>query len=230
MEKKGEKVRMLKVLIADDQALMRDGLQTILQLEDDIEVIATAENGEEACRLVGVHDPDLVLMDIRMPVMNGIEAVKKLRAESPHTKVLVLTTFDEDEYIIEALASGAVGFLLKDIPTEKLLQAIRDAAQGETMLPSAIAVKLAARLASPSSSAGKAPAPRSRGRTADLKFTNREMSIIALMVEGRTNREIAQLLFMSEGTVKNYISAIYDKIGTNDRTQAVIWLKDMTII
>ncbi|OXS53569.1 DNA-binding response regulator [Cohnella sp. CIP 111063] len=221
---------MLKVLIADDQALMRDGLQTILQLEDDIEVIATAENGEEACRLVGVHDPDLVLMDIRMPVMSGIEAVKKLRAESPHTKVLVLTTFDEDEYIIEALAGGAVGFLLKDIPTEKLLQAIRDAAQGEIMLPSAIAVKLAARLASPSPAAGKAPAARSRGRTADLKFTNREMSIIALMVEGRTNKEIAQLLFMSEGTVKNYISAIYDKIGTNDRTQAVIWLKDMTII
>ncbi len=221
---------MLKILIADDQALMRDGLQTILQLEHDIEVIATAENGEEACRLVAIHDPDLVLMDIRMPVMNGIEAVKKLRDESPHTKVLVLTTFDEDEYIIEALASGAVGFLLKDIPTEKLLQAIRDASQGELMLPSSIAVKLAAKLASPSPTAGKFPSSRSRERTMDLKFTNREMSIIALMVEGRTNKEIAQLLFMSEGTVKNYISSIYDKIGTNDRTQAVIWLKDMTII
>ncbi len=221
---------MLKILIADDQALMRDGLQTILQLEHDIEVIATAENGEEACRLVAIHDPDLVLMDIRMPVMNGIEAVKKLRDESPHTKVLVLTTFDEDEYIIEALASGAVGFLLKDIPTEKLLQAIRDAAQGELMLPSSIAVKLAAKLASPSPAPGKFPSSRSRERTMDLKFTNREMSIIALMVEGRTNKEIAQLLFMSEGTVKNYISSIYDKIGTNDRTQAVIWLKDMTII
>jgi len=221
---------MLKILIADDQALMRDGLQTILQLEPDIEVIATAENGEEACRLVAIHDPDLVLMDIRMPVMNGIEAVKKLRDESPHTKVLVLTTFDEDEYIIEALASGAVGFLLKDIPTEKLLQAIRDAAQGELMLPSNIAVKLAAKLASPSPATGRLPSSRSRERTMDLKFTNREMSIIALMVEGRTNKEIAQLLFMSEGTVKNYISAIYDKIGTNDRTQAVIWLKDMTVI
>jgi len=219
---------MLRVLIADDQTLMRDGLQTILQLEDDIEVIATAENGEEACRLVAVHDPDLVLMDIRMPVMNGIEAVKKLRVESPHTKVLVLTTFDEDEYIIDALASGAVGFLLKDIPTEKLLQAVREAARGEIMLPSSIAVKLATRLSTPAP--GRTPPPRSRGRAADLKFTNREMSIIALMVEGRNNREIAQLLFMSEGTVKNYISAIYDKIGTNDRTQAVIWLKDMTVI
>ncbi len=216
---------MLRVLIADDQALMRDGLQTILQLEDDIEVIATAENGEEACHLAAVHDPDLVLMDIRMPVMNGIEAVKKLRAESPRTKVLVLTTFDEDEYIIEALAGGAVGFLLKDIPTDKLLQAIRDAARGELMLPSPIAVKLAARLASPASAAA-----RSRGRVSDLKFTNREMSIIALMVEGRNNRDIAQLLFMSEGTVKNYISAIYDKIGTNDRTLAVIRLKEMTVI
>jgi len=219
---------MLKIVIADDQTLMRDGLQTILQLEEDIQVVATAENGEEACRLVRIHDPDLVLMDIRMPVMNGIDAVKKLRAESPHTKVLVLTTFDEDEYIIEALASGAVGFLLKDIPTEKLTQAIREAARGEIMLPSAIAVKLAARLSAPLP--GRPPAPRPRGRASDLKFTNRELSIIALMVEGRTNREIAQLLFMSEGTVKNYISAIYDKIGTNDRTQAVIWLKDMTVI
>ncbi|MFB9277377.1 response regulator [Cohnella cellulosilytica] len=216
---------MLRVLIADDQALMRDGLQTILQLEDDIEVIATAENGEEACRLAAAHDPDLVLMDIRMPVMNGIEAVKKLRAESPRTKVLVLTTFDEDEYIIEALAGGAVGFLLKDIPTDKLLQAIRDAARGELMLPSPIAAKLAARLAAPASAAA-----RTRNRAADLKFTNREMSIIALMVEGRTNRDIAQQLFMSEGTVKNYISAIYDKIGTNDRTQAVIWLKEMAVV
>jgi DNA-binding NarL/FixJ family response regulator len=219
---------MLRVLIVDDQTLMRDGLQTILQLEDDIEVVATAENGEEACRLVAIHNPDLVLMDIRMPVMNGIEAVKRLRDTLPGTKVVVLTTFDEDEYIIEALASGAVGFLLKDIPTDKLLQAIRDAASGDIMLPSAIAVKLAARLSSHSS--GGSPFPKTRRKTQDIKFTEREMSIVSLMVEARTNREIAQLLFMSEGTVKNYISTIYDKIGTNDRTQAVIWLKDMTVI
>lgn len=218
---------MLKIIIADDQTLMRDGLQTILQLEDDIEVVATAENGEEACKLVAIHNPDLVLMDIRMPVMNGIEAVKKLREESPHTKVLVLTTFDEDDYIVDALARGAVGFLLKDIPTDKLLQAVREAARGEIMLPASIAVKLAARLAAPAVRPQQAAV---RGKTADIKFTEREMSIISLMVEGRTNREIAQLLFMSEGTVKNYISAIYDKIGTNDRTQAVIWLKDMTVI
>ncbi|WP_123043147.1 response regulator transcription factor [Cohnella candidum] len=219
---------MLRVLIADDQTLMRDGLQTILQLEEDIEVVATAENGEEACRLVEQYRPDLVLMDIRMPVMNGIEAVKKLRGTMPGTKVLVLTTFDEDEYIIEALASGAVGFLLKDIPTDKLLQAIREAARGDIMLPSAIAVKLAARLSAAGS--GDSAASRTRSKASEVKFTEREMSIISLMVEGRNNREIAQLLFMSEGTVKNYISTIYDKIGTNDRTQAVIWLKDMTVI
>ncbi len=220
---------MLKIIIADDQTLMRDGLQTILQLEDDIEVVATAENGEEACRLVAIHDPDLVLMDIRMPVMNGIEAVKKLREQSPHTKVMVLTTFDEDDYIIDALASGAVGFLLKDIPTDKLLQAIRDAASGSIMLPSSIAVKLAARLAAPNQNS-RPQAAGTRSKLTEVKFTDREMSIIALMVEGRNNRDIAQLLFMSEGTVKNYISSIYDKIGTNDRTQAVIWLKDMTVI
>jgi DNA-binding NarL/FixJ family response regulator len=215
-------------MIADDQTLMRDGLQTILQLEDDIEVVAAAENGEEACRLAQQHRPDIVLMDIRMPVMNGIEAVKRIRETVPDTKVLVLTTFDEDDYILEALMNGAVGFLLKDIPTDKLLQAVRDAARGEIMLPSSIAVKLAARIAS-SSVQNRSRLPGS-GRASEIKFTEREMSIISLMVEGRTNREIAQLLFMSEGTIKNYVSAIYDKIGTNDRTQAVIWLKEMTVI
>jgi DNA-binding NarL/FixJ family response regulator len=228
MEEWEGETSMLRVLIADDQTLMRDGLQTILQLEDDIEVVATAENGEEACRLVAEHRPNLVLMDIRMPVMNGIEAAKQISRTYPDTKVVVLTTFDEDEYIIEALAGGAVGFLLKDIPTDKLLQAVRDAARGDMMLPSAIAVKLASRL---SVSPGSRPVPpKIRAKNGELKFTEREMSIVALMVEGRTNREIAQLLFMSEGTVKNYISTIYDKIGTNDRTQAVIWLKDMTVI
>lgn len=217
---------MYTILIADDQTLMRDGLQTILQLEEDMEVVATAENGEEACALALKHRPNLVLMDIRMPVMNGIEAVKKLRQEAPDIKVLVLTTFDEDDYIVEALASGAVGFLLKDIQSDKLLQAIRDAARGDMMLPAGIAAKLAARLASPI--AGKASNLRARGRAEGIKFTDRELSIIALMVQGRTNREIAGQLFMSEGTVKNYVSTIYDKIGTNDRTQAVIWLKEVT--
>lgn len=219
---------MLRVLIADDQTLMRDGLQTILQLENDIEVVATAENGEEACRLAAVHRPDLVLMDIRMPVMNGIEAVKQLRRTMPSLKVLMLTTFDEDEYIIEALANGAVGFLLKDIPTDRLLDAIRQAGQGEMMLPSSIAIKLAHRLsASTLIAASSSPVEIESSR---IKFTDREMTIIPLMIEGRTNREIASLLFMSEGTVKNYISGIYDKIGTNDRTQAVILLKKLTVI
>jgi len=217
---------MLRVLIADDQSLMRDGLQTILQLEEDIEVIATAENGEEACKLAEVLHPDLVLMDIRMPVMNGIEAVKQIRKSLPNTKVLMLTTFDEDQYIIEALVNGATGFLLKDIPTDKLLDAVRDAARGNMMLPAAIAAKLASRLTAASD---QPPGFRQDHKLSDIKFTDRELSIIALMTEGRTNREIAGLLFMSEGTVKNYISGIYDKIGTNDRTQAVIWLKKMTV-
>lgn len=219
---------MLRVLIADDQTLMRDGLQTILQLEEDIEVVATAENGEEACRLATLHRPDLVLMDVRMPVMDGIEAAKHLRRTLPDLKILMLTTFDEDEYIIEALANGAVGFLLKDIPTDKLLEAIRQAAQGDMMMPSSIAVKLAARLSASYLTAGNSTLVEVQ--SSDIKFTDRELTIIPLMIEGRTNREIAHLLFMSEGTVKNYISGIYDKIGTNDRTQAVILLKKMTVI
>jgi DNA-binding NarL/FixJ family response regulator len=225
----------IKIIIADDQTLMRDGLQTIVQLEDDMTVAATAENGAEAYELTRVHQPHLVLMDIRMPVMDGIESTRLIRQQFPKTLVLVLTTFADDDYIVDALVNGASGFLLKDMPGDKLLQAIRDAHKGELMMSAPIAAKLAGRI---SSLAGKQTAHISHRETgspssvferpAALKFTEREKNVVALMMEGMTNREIAGKLFMSEGTVKNYISAIYDKIGTNDRTQAVLWLKSMT--
>ncbi|MBB3108417.1 DNA-binding NarL/FixJ family response regulator [Paenibacillus phyllosphaerae] len=225
----------IRIIIADDQTLMRDGLQTIVQLEDDMQVVATAENGSEAYELVKLHQPDLVLMDIRMPVMDGIASTRLIRKEFPGTLVLVLTTFAEDDYIVDALAGGACGFLLKDMPGDRLLQAIREAIRGELMMPTAIASKLAERIAMLS---GKEPVKKkgSEGRgaaldkTIPIRFTDREKTVIALMMEGMTNREIAGKLFMSEGTVKNYVSTIYDKIGTNDRTQAVLWLKDMTLL
>ncbi|WP_246627939.1 response regulator transcription factor [Paenibacillus oenotherae] len=224
----------ITIVIADDQTLMRDGLQTIVQLEEDMNVVATAENGAEAYEMVRLHQPDLVLMDIRMPVMDGIESTQKIRQDYPHTLVLVLTTFADDDYIVDALVNGACGFLLKDMPGDKLLQAIRDAMKGDLMMSGPIAAKLASRISSLSAKdkrAGKngqaaESLPGKQG--VSVRFTEREKTVVALMMEGMTNREIAGKLFMSEGTVKNYISTIYDKIGTNDRTQAVLWLKSMT--
>ncbi|MFC5652431.1 response regulator [Paenibacillus solisilvae] len=225
----------IKIIIADDQTLMRDGLQTIVQLEDDMTVMATAENGSEAYKLVRQHSPDLVLMDIRMPVMDGIESTRLIRQHFPNTLVLVLTTFADDEYIVDAMVSGACGFLLKDMPGDKLLQAIRDAVKGEMMMPAPIAAKLAKRISSLSERQsprlqaardGQPSSSRGKNHVDGVRFTEREKTVIALMIEGRTNRDIAGKLFMSEGTVKNYISTIYDKIGTNDRTQAVLLLKE----
>lgn len=226
----------ITIIIADDQTLMRDGLQTIVQLEEDMNVLATAENGQEAYELVGLHRPDLILMDIRMPVMDGIECTRKIRQDYPDTLVLVLTTFAEDDYIVDALVNGACGFLLKDMPGDKLLQAIRDAVKGDLMMSAPIASKLAARIASLSAKDKRpnkgvaAAAAQSGGQLNGVRFTEREKTVVVLMMEGMTNREIAGKLFMSEGTVKNYISTIYDKIGTNDRTQAVLLLKGMTDI
>lgn len=224
----------ITIIIADDQTLMRDGLQTIVQLEDDMNVLATAENGLEAYELVGLHQPNLILMDIRMPIMDGIECTRRIRQDYPNTLVLVLTTFAEDDYIVDALVNGACGFLLKDMPGDKLLQAIRDAMKGELMMSAPIASKLAARISSLSAK-DKRPnksstAAQSGKQLNGVRFTEREKTVVALMMEGMTNREIAGKLFMSEGTVKNYISTIYDKIGTNDRTQAVLLLKGMTDI
>ncbi|WP_245954761.1 response regulator transcription factor [Paenibacillus flagellatus] len=217
---------MIRIMIADDQTLMRDGLLTILGLQDDMHVVGLAKDGEEAFRMAQALAPQLVLMDIRMPVMNGIECTKRIKAELPDTVILILTTFDDDDYIIDALAGGAAGFLLKDIPGEKLAQAIRDAVKGEFLLPSRIAAKLASRL-SGANAAAQALKGVARVRTEGVKLSDKESAVARLMLENRTNREIAGTLYMSEGTVKNYVSSIYGKIGTNDRTLAVMTLKDL---
>jgi DNA-binding NarL/FixJ family response regulator len=216
----------ITILIADDQTLMRDGLQTILNLEEDMKVLGTAENGLQACEAVALLRPDLVLMDIQMPVMNGIESTKQIKRDYPGTTVLILTTFAEDDYIIDGLMSGAAGFLLKDMPGDKLIQSIRDCMQGQLMMPAVIATKLAARL-SQASGAGSADWSAQRLKSEGITFTQREKNIIQLMLEGKTNRLIAGSLFMSEGTVKNYVSMIYNKIGTNDRTKAILMLQEL---
>lgn len=217
---------MIRVVIADDQTLMRDGLQTIIDLQDDMEVVGVAEDGEQACELAQALQPDLVLMDIRMPRRDGIESTRHIRREQPATAVLILTTFDEDEYIIEGLASGACGYLLKDLPARKIVEAIRDAVRGQLMLPAVVAAKLASRLSFLSGASPEVLDPK-RLRSEGIRFTDREKKVILLMLEGHSNREIAGILFMSEGTVKNYVSVIYQKIGTNDRAKALLVLQGL---
>lgn len=217
-------MEIIKIIIADDQTLMREGLRTILELEDDMKVIGMANNGQEAVELVREIRPDVVLMDVRMPVMDGVQSTKKILEQFPETVVIMLTTFDEDEYIIEALANGAKGFLLKDIPGDKLIGAIRDGFRGEMMLPSSIGAKIAARL-SDVSSILKRGVGSSLGEEGEIKFSQREKDIILLMIEGLSNRQISETLYLGEGTVKNYISEIYNKIGINNRQQAIIYLK-----
>lgn len=214
------------MIIADDQALIRDGLQTIIEMQDDMEIVGIAENGKQACELTAERKPDLVLMDIKMPIMDGIEGTRWIKQHVPETIVLILTTFADEQYIIDGLVGGATGYLVKDLSAEKIVSSIRDAVQGQFVLPAAIAAKLSARLAFLSGTL-ESTINTDRFKHVEIAFTEREKQIILLMIEGKNNHEIAGILFMGVGTVKNYISIIYQKIGTNDRTKAILILKDM---
>jgi DNA-binding NarL/FixJ family response regulator len=204
---------MIRVMLADDQKILRDGLRALLQ-SDEMAVVGEASNGKEAVDMALALKPDVVLMDIRMPEMDGVEAARQIKAAQPQTAVIMLTTFDDDEYVIKAMTYGASGYLLKDIDSGKLKNAIRNCMGGNIILPGRIAAKITSRLSDMSGS----------GAQAD-DFTEREINIIRLLTEGRSNAEIAAALFLSTGTVKNYISQIYQKLGVGDRTNAVIALK-----
>jgi DNA-binding NarL/FixJ family response regulator len=207
---------MIKIVIADDQRLMREGLKTIIELEADMIVPATAANGMEALELCRSVNPDIVLMDMRMPEMDGVETTRQITAEGLKAKVIVVTTFDDDELIIKALQAGAKTYLLKDLPSEKLLAVIRATHKGDIVMQPEIAARLVER------------ASMAKGRTVaedeftDEKLTTREKEILALMADGLSNSSIASRLYLSEGTVKNQVSVIYSKLGTSDRTQAVL--------
>ena len=206
-------------MLVDDQELLREGLKTIINTQADIEVIAEADHGQHALTAMAEQTPDVVLLDIQMPVMNGVETTAAIRKKHPQVVIIILTTFDDDDFIIDALANGATGYLLKDIHGPQLIQAIRDAHKGQLLLPGTIAAKLAARL-----SVSALPAtPLSKDGT--LALNEREREIGALLAQGMSNRQIAKSLFLSEGTVKNYISEIYGKLGTSNRTHASILLQ-----
>ncbi len=211
---------MIRILVADDQSLIRDGLKTVLDLEEGIKVVGTARDGKETLESARYLQPDVILLDIRMPSVNGVDCVKQMRQAGLTSKVLMLTTFDDEEYILEALANGANGYLLKDIEMDKLVEAIRDAAAGKMILPPSVAAKLANGLT-------KLYSRRTdENLAAALNLTEREAKIASMMVQGFTNRQIATALHISEGTVRNYISGVYGKIGIADRTQAVLFLKE----
>lgn len=205
---------MIRVMLVDDQSLVRQGLNSLISLEDDMEVVGEAGGGREAISLVESIKPDVILMDMRMPNCNGVEATAEILKRHPGLKILVLTTFDEDEYIFESLKAGASGYLLKDTPSEDLAAAIRIVFHGHTQLGPTIAPKVLARLKPFSPQADQMP----------VKFmTEREQEILKLIARGLNNKEIAAALHITEGTVKNHISSILTQLGVRDRTQAALW-------
>ena len=204
----------IRCLIVDDQPILREGLKSLLATCDDIEVIAEASNGKEALKQLESIIPDVVLMDIRMPVMNGVEATKAIKEKYPSITIIILTTFDDDQYILDALRNGASGYLLKDMGIQQLASAIRDGFSGNVLLPGRIANKLTMMI----NSVSNYPMNES-------DYSAREKDIIQLLVKGYSNSEIAETLFLSIGTVKNYVSQIYSKANVTDRSNAVIHFK-----
>jgi DNA-binding NarL/FixJ family response regulator len=217
-------IKNIRILLADDQALFREGLNTLLSVQPGFEVIGEASNGEEALRLATQEQPDVILMDMRMPVMNGATATKRLRELHPGCRVIALTTFDDDEYVFEALRAGAVGYLLKDVSSEKLFEAIRSAARGEYFLQPSITAKVVSEFAR------LAPAKRTDHEELDAPLSIRELEVLVLVATGANNKEIAETLIIAEGTVKNHLTSILSKLQARDRMQAVIKAKEMGII
>lgn len=210
----------IRVLIADDQTLMRDGLKTILELEENIDVVALAKDGQEALALCTSTHPDVALMDIRMPNMDGVEATKRIKEAYPEIMVLILTTFDDEEFIVKALSYGATGFILKDIDGDSLIKAVNDAYNGSFILPSKIAIKLAGTIS-------KTAKPPEDTALTSLSLSEKETEIAKMLAQGFTNKQISSALYISVGTAKNYVSSIYSKIGISDRTAAAIYIRKL---
>ncbi len=212
----------IRVLIADDQRLMREGLATLLALADDIDVVGQARDGAEAIESARRLKPDVVLMDIQMPNLGGVEATRLIRSILPQTQVIILTTFDDDEYLLSSLRAGACGYLLKDMPSEQLAEAIRAAAQGQSPIGPKMAHKLVDLVAhSPLVS----PHPAAAG-----ELSEREIEVLRLIADGLSNKEIAEKLVIAEGTAKNHVSSILGKLEARDRAQAVARAKELGLV
>ena len=215
----------ISVLLVDDQALFREGLETLLSVHQDIQVIGQAGNGQEAVDLAARLRPDVVLMDVRMPVLDGVGATRRIKAIQPQCRVIVLTTFDDDEYIFDALRTGAVGYLLKDVASSRLVEAIRAAARGESILQPSVAAKVIAEFSRVSSMV-----PAAQVEELVEPLSERELEILGWIARGASNKEIAGQLFIAEGTVKNHVTHILGKLGVRDRTQAALKARELGLL
>jgi DNA-binding NarL/FixJ family response regulator len=214
----------IRVCLVDDQRLMRDGLRTLLELEEGLEVVGEAEEGQAALQLYEAVHPDVVLMDVRMPGMDGVEATRRMLARWPDAKVIILTTFDDETYIFDGLRAGALGYLLKDVSGQELTEAIRKVAAGGALIEPSVARKVLAEFSR------LRPDPASPASTLSEALSGRELEILGWMARGMTNKEIALRLSLTEGTVKNYTSVIFQKLGVQDRTQAALKTRQLGIL
>ncbi len=212
----------VRVLLVDDQALFREALAMLLGVHPDIEVVGEAGDGADALAKVATVGPDVVLMDLRMPVLDGVAATRRLRVEHPGVRVIALTTFDDDEDVFAALRAGAVGYLLKDVSSARLVEAVLAAARGESVLQPSVAAKLVARIA-------EEPAPV-RPAPLVVPLSERELEVVRLLAQGRSNREIAGALYLAEGTVKNHVTNVLGKLGARDRTQAALRAHELDLL
>jgi DNA-binding NarL/FixJ family response regulator len=206
----------IRILVCDDQALVRSGFQMILEAQPDIEVVGEAEDGREAIVLANRLLPDVILMDVRMPTLDGVEATRRLVAQGTEARVLILTTFDLDEYVYDAIRAGASGFLLKDVRPAQLVEAIRVVAAGDALLAPSVTRRLLDRFAEVLPARDQGPPPQL------ASLTERELEVLRLVAEGLSNAEVAERLFLSETTVKTHVSSVLRKLDLRDRVQAVV--------
>jgi DNA-binding NarL/FixJ family response regulator len=215
-------VKKLRLMLVDDQSLFREALRTLLALQPDFEIAAEAENGERAVAIARIHKPDVILMDLRMPVMGGVEATRRVLAAAPGARVVVLTTFEEDEEIFAAMRAGAVGYLLKACSADKLCDSVRAAAQGTSVLEPSVAARMMAEL-------NRLTSQESRRVVQPLvdPLSEREVAVLKLLATGCSNKEIGVRLSIAEGTVKNHMTNVLGKLGVLDRTQAALKAREL---
>ena len=225
---------MIKVLLVDDQTLVRQGIRLLLEIEADIQVVGQAANGREAVQQVETLRPDVVLMDVRMPEMDGIQATQVLTERFPEVGVIILTTFDDDEIVFEGIKAGARGYLLKDVSSEEMAEAVRKVAAGGALIQPRITRKVLAEFSR--MAAGGAEKPTAKGPSGTRPqpladpLTEREQEVLRALAGGLSNREIAERLVITEGTVKNHVSNLIDKLGVRDRTQAVLKAQELGLL
>ncbi|WP_030918186.1 response regulator [Streptosporangium amethystogenes] len=214
----------VRVLLVDDQALFREALATLLATHDAIEVVGEAGNGDEAIRRAAELTPDVVLMDLRMPVLDGVAATRRLRADHPGIGIVALTTFDDDEDVFAALRAGALGYLLKDVSSAQLIEAVLAAARGESVLQPSVAAKVVAQFVRLPSTSAPEPQPLV------VPLSDRELEVLCLLATGHSNREIAATLYLAEGTVKNHVTNVLSKLNARDRTQAALRARSLGLL